>query len=166
MARKRAKRTPIQDMIADVMNAKQSIANGNEAMDRVEANAEDGCPGWLEAAEYCILLYPEAVFLIEDVKEWAYAVGLKKPRKHQAWSGPTRRLIDAGILVHAGQGRRKYKNHHGDLTNQWRKELTGYEHQGGPLDLPPHGLNGVPDQDKSITGLPIPDDFPNGYDPY
>lgn len=141
---KKEKRKTTKEIIGDVMNAKQSIANGNEAMNRVESNAEASCPGWLDAACYCILLYPEEVFLIEAVKEWSYKVGLMKPHKHQAWSGPTNRLVRAGVLTHAGQGRRQLATHHGDLTNQWRKELTGNEFYGETLDLPPHGLKAEP----------------------
>ncbi len=147
------KRRSTKDILADVMDARQSIANGNEAMNRVEANANGGCPGWSVAATYCIILYPEEVFLIEDVKEWAYKVGLQRPHKHQAWGGPTQRLSRAGIISKAGQGRRKHKDHHGDLTNQWKKVLTGNEFHGEKLDLPPHGLG-------------TNHNFKKGYDPY
>jgi hypothetical protein len=124
----------------EMLNMAQAIANGNEAMRRSEHSAESECPGWSEAAYLCVTMFPKEEFLVEEPREWAYSMGLHKPFEQRCWGQVIKNLIRDGVLIPNGFGRRQHIEGHGDMTNKWKKRMTGDEWYGTKPPIPLHTL--------------------------
>jgi hypothetical protein len=104
------------------------MKSGNELRDQgIQLslfNAEKSFPGWkdlaMAALENYILNHPGENFQTEDVREWAYSVGLDKPKNDRAWGGVIVSAKRRGIIQFVGYENVKNPRAHSTPASVWK----------------------------------------------
>lgn len=127
---KEARQKEIDEDVQSKFDLRVAIANGNAQMNNVSNANEKKNPGWFRAAVQCIVKFPKAEFLVEEIREWSYANGLLEPTSHKAWGAPANALGDSKFMKKCGSERSSHVNENAPTKLKWRKTLTGNEHYG------------------------------------
>lgn len=112
--------------VQDTINFDVPIAEvyKTEGMTRALLNAESKIPCW---GGYALQMLRKFIgthtgpFMMEDVRAYAYANGLPRPERDQAWGAIVRRAFKCGIIVKIGQGVAKDPTRHRGYTALWEK---------------------------------------------
>lgn len=90
-------------------------------MTRAALNAEYHSQGWRELAFFHVTQYPGDVFSSEDVREYAYALGLPKPPDERAWGYVITRAKRTGLIEFHGMSQQRAPHCHKGYSTIWKR---------------------------------------------
>lgn len=73
-----------------------------EGMQKAVDHANAVTPDWSEQALQMLERFPQQRFMVEELREWAYAQGLPRPPSERAWGGVTAKARKLGLIMHGG----------------------------------------------------------------
>lgn len=90
-------------------------------MTRAVLNAEHHSAGWRELAFFYLTQYPGQSFTSEDVREYAYSLGMPKPPDERAWGYVMTRAKNAGLILFEGMTVQRAPHCHKGYSTIWNK---------------------------------------------
>jgi hypothetical protein len=102
---------------------KEAIDNLDEVSSRVRF-PKKYARLWLLAARIAVLSYPQSVFIVDDVRNWAESQGLEASDSNRIWGALIRSLKAEGHIVETGEKRRlTYISNSSQKVREWRKVI-------------------------------------------
>ena len=78
-------------------------------------------PTWQDKALEMLGKYPRQEFMAEDVRAWAYLMGLKPAPHARAWGAVIQRANKEGLIEHIGYGKTANPTAHRTPASLWKK---------------------------------------------
>lgn len=101
--------------------AQQGSILRNKGINKAVLHANSAAPGWTDRALQMLDLYPLQKFMVEEVREWAYANGLDEAVNDRAWGGVISKAARCGMVLHIGYRVVKNPNAHATPASYWKR---------------------------------------------
>lgn len=91
----------------------------DQGMQQAIEHAEQDAPGWSQRALEMLDACPMDRFMVEDLREWAYANGLDRVDNDRAWGSVITKAARLGLVMHNGYRSVKNRKAHATPASVW-----------------------------------------------